>query len=114
MGKMIDERDCILQFRVSQKEKELIQQRMEDAGVRNRSAFLRKLVMQGYIICLDLSDTKEIVRLMRICSNNLNQYAKKANETGSIFIKDINELKDQQEQIWSSIKELLRRLSKIA
>jgi hypothetical protein len=70
--------------------------------------------MQGYIICLDLSDTKEIVRLMRISSNNLNQYAKKANETGSIYIKDINDLKDQQAHIWSSIKELLKRLSKIA
>ena len=114
MGKMIDERDCILQFRVSQKEKELIQKKMENAGIRNRSAFLRKLVMQGYIICLDLSDTKEIVRLMRISSNNLNQYAKKANETGSIYIKDINDLKNQQAQIWSSIKELLKRLSKIA
>ncbi|WP_243111832.1 plasmid mobilization protein [Butyrivibrio sp. CB08] len=114
MGKMIDERDCILQFRVSQKEKELIQKKMDNAGVRNRSAFLRKLIMQGYIICLDLSDTKEIVRLMRISSNNLNQYAKKANETGSIYIKDINDLKDQQAQIWSSIKELLKRLSKIA
>ncbi|RKM60679.1 plasmid mobilization relaxosome protein MobC [Butyrivibrio sp. CB08] len=111
---MIDERDCILQFRVSQKEKELIQKKMDNAGVRNRSAFLRKLIMQGYIICLDLSDTKEIVRLMRISSNNLNQYAKKANETGSIYIKDINDLKDQQAQIWSSIKELLKRLSKIA
>ena len=34
---------------------------------------------------MDLSDLKEILRLLQISGNNLNQYAKKANETGSIY-----------------------------
>lgn len=55
-------------------------------GITHPSAYLRKMAMDGYIINLDLSDLKELVRLSRINSNNLNQYAKKANETGSIYI----------------------------
>jgi len=52
-------------------------------------------------------------RLMRINSNNLNQYAKKANETGSIYLCDIEQLRTQQEGIWTSIKEILERLANI-
>ena len=50
---------------------------------------------------------------MRINSNNLNQYAKKANETGSIYIHDIQQLKEQQDGIWEEIREILDRLSNI-
>ncbi len=114
MGETIEKRNCILQFRLSEREKEILEKRMELVGVKRRSAFIRKQVLCGYIISLDLSDMKEIVRMMRINSNNLNQYAKKANETGSIFIQDINELKDQQEKIWDAINDLLGRLAKIA
>ena len=95
------------------REKEILEKRMELVGVKRRSAFIRKQVLCGYIISLDLSDMKEIVRLMRINSNNLNQYAKKANETGSIYLCDIEQLRTQQEGIWTSIKEILERLANI-
>ena len=58
---------------------------MKQTGIRSIGVYLRKMSLEGYCIQLDLSDVKEVVRLLRICSNNLNQYAKKANETGSIY-----------------------------
>jgi len=90
-----------------------IQAKMEQAGVKNRSAYIRKMAIDGYIIVLDLSDIKEVVRLLRINSNNLNQYAKKANETGSIYLQDIQQLKNQQEEIWIAVKDVLARLAAI-
>ena len=90
-----------------------IQAKMEQAGVKNRSAYIRKMAIDGYIIVLDLSDIKEVVRLLRINSNNLNQYAKKANETGSIYQQDIQQLKNQQEEIWIAVKDVLARLAAI-
>ena len=90
-----------------------IQAKMEQAGVKNRSAYIRKMAIDGYIIVLDLSDIKEVVRLLRINSNNLNQYAKKANETGSIYQQDIQQLKNQQEEIWVAVKDVLARLAAI-
>ena len=50
---------------------------------------------------------------MRINANNLNQYAKKANETGSIYIDDIRELKTQHEKIWQAIKKVYQGLSNL-
>ena len=69
-------------IKVTHEEKEKIRQRMEEMGVKNRSAFLRKMAIDGYCVKLDLSDVNEMVRLLRYAGNNLNQYAKKANETG--------------------------------
>ena len=71
------------------------------------------MAIDGYMIRMDLSDVKEVVRLLRINSNNLNQYAKKANETGSIYLDDVKELQTQQAELWKKLKEILRRLAEI-
>ncbi|SCY11179.1 plasmid mobilization protein [Butyrivibrio sp. INlla14] len=102
-----------LEIRLTPEEFDQISERMEEAGIRNRSAFIRKMAIDGYVIRMDLSDVREVVRLLRINSNNLNQYAKKANETGSIYISDINELQLQHEEIWEVIRGILKRLSEM-
>ena len=68
-------RDKRIHFLVSKEEEEQIQARMELIGVKNRNAYLRKMALNGYCINLDLRDVKELVSLLRRCSNNLNQYA---------------------------------------
>ncbi len=90
-----------------------IQAKMEQAGVKNRSAYIRKMAIDGYIIVLDLSDIKEVVRLLRINSNNLNQYAKKANECGMVYREDMKVLQMQQEEIWEAVRKILERLANI-
>jgi predicted DNA binding CopG/RHH family protein len=92
---------------------EAIKAKMEQAGVRNRSAYIRKMAIDGYIILLDLSDIKEVVRLLRINSNNINQIAKKANQTGNIYIDDIKSVQTQQEEIWEAVKVVMERLATI-
>ena len=107
------EKNTEIHLRISEADKDKIRANMETAGVKNMSAYIMKMAIDGYIILLDLSDVKEVVRLMRINSNNLNQYAKKANETGSIYLHDIQQLKEQQDGIWEEIREILDRLSNI-
>ena len=102
-----------LNFRVTPSDYEIIRKRMEIAGISRPSAYLRKMAMNGYIVKLDLSELKEIVRLERINSNNLNQYAKKANETGSIYYDDILDLKQGQEQIMEMLRNIYERLIQI-
>ena len=60
-----------------------------------------------------MSDLREAVRLLRINSNNLNQYVKKANETGKIYAEDIQDVKQSQEELWRLLKDILARLSTI-
>ena len=62
---------------------------------------------------MDLSDLKEILRLLQISGNNLNQYAKKANETVCIYHEDIEELKNNQKEILQEMRKVLDRLTAI-
>ena len=107
-------RDKRIHFLVSKEEEEQIQARMELIGVNNRNAYLRKMTLNGYCINLDLRDVKELVSLLRRCSNNLNQYAKRANETGSIYQDDIKDVQERLDQVWNAAKEMLVHLSSIS
>lgn len=107
-------RDKRIHFLVSKEEEEQIQARMELIGVKNRNAYLRKMALNGYCINLDLRDVKELVSLLRRCSNNLNQYAKRANETGSIYQDDIKDVQERLDEVWKAAKEMLVHLSSIS
>ena len=72
-----------------------------------------RLKLDGYCVNLDLTDVKELVHLLRQCSNNLNQYTKKAHQTGSIYEEDIRDLQERFETFWQIGKNLLARLSTI-
>ncbi len=102
-----------IHFLVSADEEERISEKMVSLGIRNRNAYLRKMALDGYCINLELTELKELVSLLRNCSNNLNQYAKRANETGNIYEQDINDLQERLEEIWTDMKEVLVRLSSI-
>lgn len=106
-------RDQDVHFLASKEEVERIHQKMEEIGVRSMGAYLRKMALDGYCINFDLQDVKELVSLLRRCSNNLNQYAKQANAAGSIYEADIQDLQERLEEIWGGMKELLVRLSSI-
>ena len=65
--------DGMIYVRVTKDEWKQIHERMAEAGMKNMSAFIRKMALNGYLIKLDLTDVKEVLRLLHINSNNLNQ-----------------------------------------
>ncbi len=106
-------RNVQLHFFVTESEMAAITEQMAQTGITNLSAYLRKMAVDGYVIHLDLSDIQEMTRLLRNCSNNLNQYSRRANETGSIYEADIEDLKDRMEQLWDGMEKLLRQFANI-
>ena len=54
-----------------------------------------------------------MVSLLRRSSNNLNQIAKRVNETSRIYDADIDCLKENQEKIWAAANGILTRLASI-
>ena len=101
------------EIRLYDGELETIERRMKEAGISNMSAYAHKMLSDGLIVQMDLSDLKEISRLLHINSNNLNQYVKRANETGSIYLEDIKELKEQQKEILKLMEKFYLKLSTI-
>ena len=93
-------REVQLNFRVSPEELALIEQKMAQLGTTNREAYLRKMALDGYVVRLELPELKELVSLMRYSSNNLNQLARRAHETGRIYDADLEDISRRQEALW--------------
>ena len=102
------------EFVMSEQDAELVRERMAELGITNLSAYLRKMAVDGYIIHLDMSDIQEMIRLLRICSNNLNQYARRANEAGSIYAADVEDLRTRLDGLWDGMDKLLRGFANIS
>ena len=86
---------------------------MAVAGIRNREAYFRKMVMDGYIVRLDLTEVREMVRLLSNATSNLNQIVKRANETRSVYESDIRDIQGNYEKLWGQAEAILRSLAKI-
>ena len=93
--------------KVTPEELARIKEKMAEVDVRNRSAYLRKMALDGYCVNMDFSDIRELVSLLRRCSNNLNQYAKKANETNNIYGEDVENLRKDVETLCLTLNQSL-------
>ena len=107
-------REMQLNFRVSPEELALIEQKMAQLGTSNREAYLRKMALDGYVVRLELPELKELVSLMRYSSNNLNQLARRVNETGRIYDADLEDISRRQEALWDGVHRILTQLAKLS
>ncbi len=71
------------------------------------------MAIDGYILKLDMPEIKERISRLRYSSNNLNQIAKRVNETGRIYRNDLQEIQDSQNRIWDGINKILRKLQSV-
>ncbi|NCB24132.1 MAG: plasmid mobilization relaxosome protein MobC [Bacteroidia bacterium] len=106
-------RDGQILFWVNDEERELIEQKMAQLGTDNMSAYLRKMAIDGVIVKLELPELKEMISLLRRSSNNLNQIAKRVNETGRVYDADMEDMLQKQEQLWVMASEILTKLASL-
>ena len=106
-------RGHFITFRVSEKEREMIDRRMAQTGMKNRRAYLLKMAVDGRVIHLELESVREMVRLLSNATSNINQIAKRANATGNIYAADIEELRERYDEIWGQMKVILHKLSEM-
>ncbi len=104
-------RNIMVRFRVTPEEKSMIEDKMTQVGTSNMEAYLRKMSIDGYILKLDLPELKEMISLLRRSSNNLNQIAKRMNQTGRLYGEDMEDILQNQERLWQAANEILARLS---
>lgn len=102
-----------VKFRVTPEERKMIDRRMEQAGISNMAAYLRKMAIDGYVVKLELPELRDFISLLRRTSNNFNQIARRVNSTGRIYADDIAEMKNLLEQIWEADNRILEKLAAI-
>lgn len=102
-----------VKFRVTPEERKMIDRRMEQAGISNMAAYLRKMAIDGYVVKLELPELRDFISLLRRTSNNFNQIARRVNSTDRIYADDIVEMKNLLEQIWEADNQILEKLASI-
>jgi len=98
-------------FRVTEEERDFIRRRQEQSGIRNMRQYLLKMAVDGRVIRIEFESVNEMVRLLSNATNNINQIARRANETGNIYAADFDEINVRLDEIWSQAKSILRRIS---
>lgn len=94
-------------IRVTEEERALIEEKMQQIPTLNLSAYARKILIDGYIITLDLQEVKGHTAQLQKIGVNINQIAKRINETGRIYADDMDEIKRAMEEVWRLERRLL-------
>ncbi|GAA6278709.1 MobC family plasmid mobilization relaxosome protein [Lactonifactor longoviformis] len=94
-------------IRVTEEERALIEEKMQQIPTLNLSAYARKILIDGYIITLDLQEVKGHTAQLQKIGVNINQIAKRINETGRIYADDMDEIKRTMEEVWRLERRLL-------
>ena len=100
-----------LTFRVSPEEHAMIKRRMAQTGVTNMRAFILKQAVDGRVIHVELRSVNEMCRLLSNATNNINQVARRVNETGNVYAEDIGDLAARYDELWTQAREILRKLA---
>ena len=94
-------------------EKNRIYEKMFSMGIRSLSAYIRKMALDGYCLNLDLPQLRRMAYLLQMCSNNLNQYAKRANECGKVYAADMEDLRQRLDELIDIGRQILSRLAEL-
>lgn len=103
-------RQNILHFAVTDTELDIIQQKMNRLGIHNLSAFLRSMALNGFILKIDLTNVRQLTRLLSNLTNNVNQIAKRLNAHGSIYETELDEIQQNQRELWNMMNSILAEL----
>ena len=76
---------------------------MEVANAKNFSVYARKMLVDGLLINKQFTHLDEVMEHLSRIGNNVNQVAKKANETNSVTREDVMILKKNLDQLHKDI-----------
>ena len=98
-----------MKFYVTEEERGFIHKKMAMMNVTNQSAYLRKMAVDGMLVKVDYSNFDKLVNDISGMTKNINQIAKRVNSTETIYVGDMRQIKEKQEEIWQLLKSTLSK-----
>ena len=71
------------------------------------ATFIRAMSLNGDVYAVDLKELAPLLNGMRIISNNVNQVARKANETNNIYAEDVEKLRGEVSLLFRTVSQWL-------
>ena len=95
---------------LSDEEARILEDKFKASGINSKSDFIRRLILEGFVLEVDFSEIQRNNFLLSNIANNVNQVAHRCNETRSVYQSDIDELKKEIDKIWQLQKSMLSML----
>ena len=83
----------------------IIEQRAADLAMKT-GTYIRRISTDGQINHYNIGDVTQIMNALRIIGGNINQIAKKANETHSVYTEDVAKLQKEVEALSRTLSQL--------
>jgi len=95
------------EFHLNDDEQYILDEKFKLSGMKSKSAFLRKLILYGYVYDVDYSYLRNYNTELGRISSSLNQIAKRINSTDHIYQEDMDEVKELMNEVWRTQKSML-------
>ena len=82
----------------------IVRHKMNKLGTRNFGEYVRKMLIDGYIIKVDYTEQKKLAAAVSRAASNINQICRRINNTGHFYDTDVAELKERMADVWELLK----------
>ena len=96
---------------LSDEENKLLSKRLTENGICNKSAYVRKMILDGAIIKVNIPDISRLISQLKYIGNNVNQLAAAANSGAPVSETAVNSVKSELEKIWLTVNGILSKLT---
>ena len=101
-----------VQFYLNDDEQYILEEKYRLSRMKSKSAFLRKMILYGFVYEVDYSHIRKMNTLLGNISSNLNQITRRINSTNAVYQKDLDDIKELME-IQSGIQQDLNALQEL-
>ena len=84
----------------------IIEQRAADLAMKT-GTYIKRISVDGKINHYNIGDIAQLMNALRIIGGNINQIAKKANETHSVYAEDVAKLQKEVEALSHTLSQLV-------
>ena len=113
MEKQNRTRNKQLLFRVTPKEKELIQEKMRLLNMTNFNAYAREMLKKGYIVNKDITELKNLSAELQKIDVNLRQILRYVDTLGTLYADDAAELRQKMRECWDMMRKLFKEHTRL-
>ncbi len=94
---------------LSDEENRILEGKAKYCGLRSKGEMLRQLIIESLLYEVDYSELHEYNMELHKIGTNINQIARRINETRSVYKTDIDKIQKEMDEIWRLQKSMLSK-----
>jgi len=94
---------------LSDNEQYVLDKKVEASGMRNKSEYIRHVILYNYTYDCDYNELREYNRQLSAIGRNLNMIRERMMKYGNVYEEDVKEIKELMDKIWHTHESTLSK-----